>query len=1058
MLDWLKFLAIFCLFVPGTARAATYNYVDNASSGSTAIGSGTSCASPLIRTINVSDSYAVGDVKIGFIIQHAWRGDVQITVTSPSSTSAIVVASAGGDDNLNWNIELDDTSSNPLDNNFDHSTVASPHQYTVGPSNPLSAFDGENVNGNWTFSYCDTFTGADDGNLLRAELIVEDTVTGGSGGASNPATGTVINSYAKVNSISGTTLGVSTTTGFTAGGRALVVQMQGSSVTTSDNATHGDITAYNSAGRFEYVDIVTASGGAITITSPLTVTFNTSGSVQIVSVPVFNGTTVAGTIVPLPWDGNTGGVVALDDIGTLTMAGDIDATGLGFRGGAQANTTPYDSCASDQTNYTGGVQNGTGNKGEGIIANSTTHAARRGHRANGGGGGNITDAAGGGGGNVGAGGLGGRELDLCDNTGNFGGLGGQALDYSPNNRLFMGGGGGSGSEVSQAATGGDRSGGGLIFVRASDIAGSGGRFISDGLHAAADNNNGSDGGSAAGAIAISVRGSITGSPITEVAGGDGGDEANGSFAHGTGGGGGGGAIRLFGATCSAVTPIVDGGEAGTSVLGAAVGDPNWGALDGGPGNCLGNFSEIGVVPLPSLDDLGDAPISYGAPSHTIVAGVRLGTVDPDADSVANPTVNADGDDTTGTNDENSISFVPFVQGGTATISTQVAGSGGFLQAWIDWNGNGNFSDIGEQVLVNGQDNGTGGDVTSGDGIITFDVTVPVSATTSQTYARFRWSTDNGLGFDGTASDGEVEDYVLTITASPGAAFCPANSTLTASTGNADTVIVAATNSAAALGTLSISGTTAASANSAQTSSSTPTLTIDLTETVPENSPITLSVAKNNAAGAADIEFSADNSSWNTVVSYNAGVEDRLHRTSLAATSGGVRYIRFSRTSGSLHIDGVEYTEACLRNPDLVVSKTSLVYSGSTYQFAVPGSDALYSISVTNSGAGVPDNDSVFIYDELPDQVSFYNDDVDGAGPETDPISFTQTAAGLTFTYATDVAYSDGTSAPSSMADCNYSPSAGYDSNVNFICINPKGIMASGDPDPQFTVQFRARID
>lgn len=405
--------------------------------------------------------------------------------------------------------------------------------------------------------------------------------------------GVAVNSYARVLSISSTTVQLSTSTGFTANSRALIVQMKGASVTRTDSAVHGDITTYGSAGRFEYVKIISVSGNSVTLETAPTVAFNIGGSVQMISVPVFEGGTLTQNVVPQPWNGQTGGVVAFDVTGTLTLGANVDATGRGFLGGALASSTPFDSCASDQTNYTGPVQSGTGNKGEGIVPDASAHAARRGHNGNGGGGGNITDAGGGGGGNIGAGGLGGRELDVCDDDGAFGGLGGQTLDYSPNNRLFMGGGGGSGSEVSQAATGGSRSGGGLIFLRVGQLIGGGGQLISDGLSAFADDANGSDGGGAGGAIALSVITSLSGSPVFRVTGGDGGDEANLDFAHGTGGGGGGGAIRLFGVTCAAITPVVNGGSAGTSVLGNDVGDPNWGAIAGGPGNCQGNFSALG---------------------------------------------------------------------------------------------------------------------------------------------------------------------------------------------------------------------------------------------------------------------------------------------------------------------------------------------------------------------------------------------------------------------------------------------------------------------------------
>ncbi|QTD55632.1 hypothetical protein [Parasphingorhabdus cellanae] len=405
--------------------------------------------------------------------------------------------------------------------------------------------------------------------------------------------GTVINSYARVVSISSTTVQLSSSTGFTANSRALIVQMKGASVTRTDSAAHGDITGYGSAGRFEYVKIISVSGNTVTLEAAPSVAFNTGGSLQMVSVPVFDGGSLNQNIIPQAWNGQTGGVIAFDVTGTLTLNANIDATGRGFLGGALAASTPFDSCASDQINYTGPVEAGTGNKGEGIVPNAAAHAARRGHNGNGGGGGNITDAGGGGGGNIGAGGLGGRELDVCEDDGAFGGLGGQTLDYSPNNRLFMGGGGGSGSEVSQAASGGNRSGGGLIFLRVGQLVGGGGQIIADGLSALQDNFNGSDGGGGGGAIAVSVISGLSGSPVFRVTGGEGGDEANDQFAHGTGGGGGGGAIRLFGATCAAITPVVNGGTAGTSVLGNDAGDPNWGAIDGGPGNCQGNFSALG---------------------------------------------------------------------------------------------------------------------------------------------------------------------------------------------------------------------------------------------------------------------------------------------------------------------------------------------------------------------------------------------------------------------------------------------------------------------------------
>ena len=77
------------------------------------------------------------------------------------------------------------------------------------------------------------------------------------------------------------------------------------------------------------------------------------------------------------------------------------------------------------------------------------------------------------------------------------------------------------------------------------------------------------------------------------------------------------------------------------------------------------------------------------------------------------------------------------------------GVGGYLNGWIDINGDGNF-DVGEQVLTN---------VDLNPGTRQVTVFLPADAATGPLAARFRWG-ENGLGFDGPAGIGEVEDYYL----------------------------------------------------------------------------------------------------------------------------------------------------------------------------------------------------------------------------------------------------------------------------------------------------------
>lgn len=146
------------------------------------------------------------------------------------------------------------------------------------------------------------------------------------------------------------------------------------------------------------------------------------------------------------------------------------------------------------------------------------------------------------------------------------------------------------------------------------------------------------------------------------------------------------------------------------------------------------------------------------------------------------------------------------------------------------------------------------------------------------------------------------------------------------------------------------------------------------------------------------------------------------------------------------------------DPNLQGNKTVEVFDPlSEGLYALPGNDVIYEISVTNIGLGSPDADSLFLVDELPSNVEFYNGDIDDAGPETDPVGFTDSGSTLTFNYATDVGFATGGTAPSSFAACSYTPAIGYDPNVTHVCINPGGTMAYGPANPSFSFKFRARI-
>ncbi|MBD3367519.1 MAG: T9SS type A sorting domain-containing protein [Candidatus Eisenbacteria bacterium] len=160
-------------------------------------------------------------------------------------------------------------------------------------------------------------------------------------------------------------------------------------------------------------------------------------------------------------------------------------------------------------------------------------------------------------------------------------------------------------------------------------------------------------------------------------------------------------------------------------------------------------------------DFGDAPdppyltlaSSCGA-NHVIIPGVMLGSsIDDDADGQPDP--NALGDDNDGTDDEDGIVFgTPLVPGQTAQYDV-TASVAGYLDAWIDFDGDGTMAMTGAEHVATVQSIGAG--------TTTLSFPVPNDAVSGQTFARFRFQTaSTGLSPQASAPDGEVEDYEVFI--------------------------------------------------------------------------------------------------------------------------------------------------------------------------------------------------------------------------------------------------------------------------------------------------------
>jgi len=158
-------------------------------------------------------------------------------------------------------------------------------------------------------------------------------------------------------------------------------------------------------------------------------------------------------------------------------------------------------------------------------------------------------------------------------------------------------------------------------------------------------------------------------------------------------------------------------------------------------------------------DFGDAPdpsyptlmASNGA-RHVIVPNLYLGA-GIDAELDGQPDATATGDDNDGNDDEDGVVFTSSLIPGTTASVDVTASAPGILNAWMDFDGDGDWADPGEQIFA---------DVALAAGVNSLTFPVPAAATSGTTFSRFRFSSVSGLTFDGLASDGEVEDYQVTI--------------------------------------------------------------------------------------------------------------------------------------------------------------------------------------------------------------------------------------------------------------------------------------------------------
>jgi subtilisin-like proprotein convertase family protein len=132
-------------------------------------------------TLNVPTSAILTDVNVRVAITHTWVGDLFIKIRSPLGTEVTLLdrpgvpASTFGCSSDNMNVTFDDEAAQILE-----SYCPASNPWYAGPAQAvglLSAFDGQNAQGNWVLTVSDN-AGSDVGSVTSWELLTTPPLSG----------------------------------------------------------------------------------------------------------------------------------------------------------------------------------------------------------------------------------------------------------------------------------------------------------------------------------------------------------------------------------------------------------------------------------------------------------------------------------------------------------------------------------------------------------------------------------------------------------------------------------------------------------------------------------------------------------------------------------------------------------------------------------------------------------------------------------------------------------------------------------------------------------------
>jgi hypothetical protein len=378
-------------------------------------------------------------------------------------------------------------------------------------------------------------------------------------------------------------------------------------------------------GAYEFARVTAATSATLFLNHPLASAFQgASDKVVVQRVPNYASMTVStGAILSASvWNGATGGLLAFRAENTLLVAGAIDVSGLGYRGGVSRGVGPEDATGRTSLGGGGGAGGTGGHQACGDCSLGGSCSAQPGGGADGSSPGNVGRQTGGcgtneGGNAIGGGGGGGVgggfEAGSTSVAASPGGAGGaRALDNGlpAQEGLSPGGGGGGGGGPRDSAGGG---GGGCPFGASSNRSSPSLTQLSLGGGGASGAGGGGGGG---GGDVASANGGSGGSKAGAggARGSDSGTNDSKAGADGLGGGNGGGAVIISAGSISITGSILASGAAGGKGGAGGAGSSNGFGGGGGGGGGGGSGASGGSIRISAIS------IAVGANLVTAIGG------------------------------------------------------------------------------------------------------------------------------------------------------------------------------------------------------------------------------------------------------------------------------------------------------------------------------------------------------------------------------------------------------------------------------------------------------